>query len=79
MAKRKRQKQKRTGSQGPGGTADKRAAGALREAVRRVALAHWFYGYRPVQLEVQQEGYAVGSKVIRRMLGEDNLLAIRRR
>jgi putative transposase len=52
---------------------------ALREAVQRAALAHRFYGYRRVQGEVQKAGYPVGYKVVRRILQEDNLLAIRRR
>jgi len=52
---------------------------ALREAVQKAALAHRFYGYRRVQRELEKEGYAVGSKKVRRLLREDNLLAIRRR
>lgn len=51
----------------------------LREVVQRVALGNRFYGYRRVLLEVQKEGYQVGSKVIRRLMREDNLLAVRRR
>jgi transposase InsO family protein len=51
---------------------------ALREAVQQAALAHRFYGYRRV-LEVRKEGYQVGGKRVRRMLRDDNLLAIRRR
>jgi transposase InsO family protein len=52
---------------------------SLRQAVQRAALAHRFYGYRRVWAEVRREGYAVGRKPVRRLLREDNLLAIRRR
>jgi len=52
---------------------------ALREAVQQAALAHRFYGYRRVLLEVHKAGYQVGSKVVRRLMRADNLLAIRRR
>jgi len=52
---------------------------ALRDAIQRQALAHRFYGYRRVTILVQREGYGVGSKKVRRLMQEDNLLALRRR
>ena len=52
---------------------------ALRDAVQRQALAHRFYGYRRVTILVQREGYGVGGKKVRRLMQEDNLLALRRR
>jgi putative transposase len=52
---------------------------ALRDEVQQAALGHRFYGYRRVLLEVQKEGYQVGVKVVRRIMREDNLLAVRRR
>lgn len=52
---------------------------ALRDAIQRIALAHPFYGYRRVAVLVQREGYAVGVKAVRRLMKEDNLLAVRRR
>jgi transposase InsO family protein len=52
---------------------------ALRDAIQRVALAHRFYGYRRVTVLVQKEGYEVGTKKVRRLMKEDNLLAARRR
>src|SRR6266853_109987 len=52
---------------------------ALRDAVQRMAVAHRFYGYRRVAVLVQREGYEVGTKKVRRLMKEDNLLAVRRR
>ena len=52
---------------------------ALRQAVQQAALSHRFYGYRRVLEVVRREGYEVGGKRVRRLLREDNLLAIRRR
>jgi len=51
----------------------------VRAAVQRLALAHRFYGYRRIAVLVQREGLTAGAKVVRRLMGEDNLLAIRRR
>jgi putative transposase len=52
---------------------------ALRDAIQRIAVAHRFYGYRRVTVVVQREGYEVGAKKVRRLMKEDNLLAVRRR
>ena len=52
---------------------------ALRDAIQRMAVAHRFYGYRRVAVLVQREGYDVGAKKVRRLMKEDNLLAVRRR
>lgn len=52
---------------------------ALRDAIQRIAVAHRFYGYRRVTVLVQREGYPVGVKKVRRLMKEDNLLAVRRR
>jgi putative transposase len=51
----------------------------LRAAVQRLALVHRYYGYRRIAVLVKREGLAVGAKVVRRLMREDNLLAIRRR
>jgi hypothetical protein len=37
------------------------------------------YGYRRIAVLVQREGYEVGTKKVRRLMKEDNLLAVRRR
>ena len=52
---------------------------ALREAIQRLAVGHRFYGYRRIANLVQREGYEVGTKKVRRLMKEDNLLAVRRR
>jgi putative transposase len=52
---------------------------ALRDAIQRMAVTHRFYGYRRIAVLVQREGYEVGAKKVRRLMKEDNLLAVRRR
>ena len=51
----------------------------LRGAVQRLALAHRYYGYRRIAVLLQREGFVAGAKKVRRLMREDNLLAIRRR
>ena len=51
----------------------------LRNAIQRLALAHRYYGYRRIAVLLQREGLAAGAKKVRRLMREDNLLAIRRR
>ncbi len=52
---------------------------ALRDVIQRMAVGHRFYGYRRIAVLVQREGYEVGTKKVRRLMKEDNLLAARRR
>ena len=52
---------------------------ALRDAVQRAALAHRHYGYRRILVLIQREGFMVGAKKVRRLMRQDNLLAIRQR
>jgi len=52
---------------------------ALRDAIQRLAVGHRFYGYRRIAILVQGEGYEVGTKQVRRLMKEDNLLAVRRK
>jgi putative transposase len=52
---------------------------ALRDVIQRMAVGHRFYGYRRITVLVQREGYEVGTKKVRRLMKEDNLLAVRRR
>jgi transposase InsO family protein len=52
---------------------------AIRDAVQKVALTRRQLGYRRVTALVQKAGVAVGESVVRRILRDDNLLAIRRR
>ena len=51
----------------------------LRGVIQRLALAHRYYGYRRIAVLLQREGFAAGAKKVRRLMREDNLLAIRRR
>jgi transposase InsO family protein len=50
----------------------------LRDLVQRLALAHRPYGYRRITELVRREGWPVNRKRIARLMGEDNLLAVRR-
>jgi transposase InsO family protein len=52
---------------------------ALRDAVQRLALAHRHYGYRRIARLLKREGIVVGADKVRRVMREDNLLAMRRR
>jgi putative transposase len=51
----------------------------LRGAIQRLALKHRYYGYRRIAVLLQREGLVAGAKKVRRLMREDNLLAIRRR
>jgi len=55
------------------------AEAALRDAIQRTALAHRGYGYRRITPIVQRAGFVVGVEKVRRILHNDNLLAVRRR
>jgi transposase InsO family protein len=51
----------------------------LRDAVQRAALAHRHYGYRRICVVIERAGFVVGAKKVRRLMRQDNLLAIRHR
>jgi len=51
----------------------------LRHAMQRLAMAHRHYGYRRITVLLRRKGFMVGPKKVRRLMREDNLLAIRRR
>jgi putative transposase len=55
------------------------AGGELHDRLQRMCLAHRGYGYRRVQAALRQQGFRVNHKKIRRLMREDNLLAVRRR
>jgi putative transposase len=55
------------------------AEAELRDAIQRLALGHRYYGYRRIAVLLQREGLVAGAKKVRRLMREDNLLAIRRR
>jgi putative transposase len=52
---------------------------ALRDAIQRIALAHRDHGYRRITPLIQRAGFVVGEEKVRRILRNDNLLAVRRR
>ena len=52
---------------------------ALRDAIQRAALGHRGYGYRRIKVAIEKEGFQVGAKKVRRLMRDDNLLAVRRR
>lgn len=51
----------------------------LRDAIQRAALVHRHYGYRRIAVLIRRDGFEVSPKQIRRLMRQDNLLAIRRR
>jgi len=55
------------------------AAVALQDVIQKAALGNRFYGYRRVKHEIEKEGFMVGVKQVRRIMRQDNLLAVRRR
>jgi len=50
----------------------------LRDAIQRLALAHRHYGYRRITALLRREGRLVNHKRVLRLMGEDNLLCLRR-
>jgi putative transposase len=52
---------------------------ALRDAIQRAAVKFRYYGYRRIQVLIEREGFQVGAKKVRRLMREDNLLAVRQR
>lgn len=50
-----------------------------RVEIQRVALEMRCYGYRPITKELRRRGVIINSKVVLRLLREDNLLCLRRR
>lgn len=59
--------------------APREAEVAVRDAVQRVHLAHPYYGYRRIGRELSKEGWQVNHKRLLRLMGEDNLHALRHR
>jgi len=52
---------------------------SVRDAIQRLALANKHYGYRRIAAQMHREGFAVNRKRVLRLMGEDNLLCLRRR
>lgn len=52
----------------------------LRSKIQQIALFHRRrYGYRRITRELQEKGYRINHKRVLRLMGEDNLLSLRRR
>lgn len=52
---------------------------ALRDAMQRIALEFPSYGWRRITAELKRRGWAVNHKRVYRLMGEDNLLCLRKR
>jgi len=51
----------------------------LRDAIQRIAPAMPDYGYRMITNEPHRQRWGVGTRHVRRIMREDNLLCLRRR
>ncbi len=51
----------------------------MRDRIQRIALDNRRYGYRRVGAELRRQGWVVNHKKVLRLLGEDNLLAVKKR
>jgi transposase InsO family protein len=52
---------------------------ALRDVIQRTAMKHRYCGYRRIAVLIEREGFQVGVKKVRRLMRDDNLLAVRKR
>lgn len=51
----------------------------LRHAIHAIVLEHPHYGYRPVTAQLRRGGFNVNRKRVLRLMGEDNLLILRKK
>ena len=51
----------------------------LRDAIQKAAVGHRHFGYRRIKVEIEKDGFEVGVKKVRRIMRQDNLLAVRKR
>jgi putative transposase len=56
-----------------------RADTELRHAIHAIALEHRHYGHRPVTAQLKRDGFDVNRKRVLRLMGGDNLLALRKK
>ena len=52
---------------------------ALRDAIQKASVGHRHFGYRRIKMELEKGGFVVGVKKVRRIMRQDNLLAMRKR
>ena len=50
----------------------------LRHRIQNIAIEHRYYGYRRITAELRRQGRPVNHKRVSRLMGLDNLLAVRR-
>ena len=55
-----------------------RADCAIRDLIQKIALAHKYYGYRPMTAELHRQGIDINRKRVLRLMRADNLLSLRR-
>jgi len=60
-------------------SAPRREETGLRDAIQRLALANRHYGYRRIGALLGREGWQANHKRVLRLMGEDNLLCLRKR
>lgn len=51
----------------------------IREQIQNIVIEFPGYGYRRVTIELQNRGYAVKEKIVRKFMKEDNLLCVKKR
>jgi len=51
----------------------------IREEIQNIVIQFPGYGYRRVTIELQNRGYSVKEKIVRKFMKEDNLLCVKRR
>jgi transposase InsO family protein len=59
-------------------SAPRQEEAGLRDAIQRLALSHRHYGYRRIAAQLGREGWQANHKRVLRLMGEDNLLCLRR-
>ena len=56
-----------------------RADTELRHAIHAIALENQYYGHRPMTAQLKRDGFDVNRKRVLRLMGADNLLALRKK
>ena len=51
----------------------------IREQIQNIVIEFPGYGYRRVTIELQNRGYSVKEKIVRKFMKEDNLLCVKKR
>jgi transposase InsO family protein len=51
----------------------------IREEIQNIVIEFPGYGYRRVTIELQNRGYSVKEKIVRKFMKEDNLLCVKKR